>query len=137
MVEEYFRKYKGEGATCDFGGIAMLLEINRTITDDDEFVVDDDEYRPSMIVYKGAKPTTIVWFALLCVILGLFVGFCISMHLNKKFNKKVRESKYFRRVNSSTNSLVRKSFALPDVEDEDELERLVAAYDQRGKNSYM
>jgi len=135
-IEEYFGDFRAEGATCDFGGIAMLVEENRTLTDDDFFGFDDDEYR-QVIVYNGPKTTTIVLIALLCIIIGLIAGFFMSMHLDKKFNKKVREHKLFRRVNSSTNSLVRKSFALPDVSDPDELERLVTAQDRAGRKSYL
>lgn len=132
-IQEYFRDHMGEGATCDFGGVAMLTEINRTITDDDEFGWDDDEYLPE-VVYNGPSPMTIVIIALVCVALGLVIGFLISMHMNKKFNEKVRKSKYFKRVNSSTNSLLRKSFALPDFESPDEIERLISAQNQPGQD---
>jgi glucan 1,3-beta-glucosidase len=34
LISDYFESHTIVGATCDFGGIAMLVEVNRTITDD-------------------------------------------------------------------------------------------------------
>lgn len=127
LITDFFETHRAQGATCDFGGITMLTEINRTITDDDFLGWDDDEYR--VVIYEGPSVWAIVLIALLSVIVGSIGGFIIAMHQNKKFNKQVRESKLFRRVNSSTNSLVRRSFALPQIENLDELERLVRMQD--------
>jgi glucan 1,3-beta-glucosidase len=131
IISDYFESHKGVGATCDFGGIAMLVEVNRTITDDDYLGWDDDEY--GGVVYEGPDVLVIVLSAVLCIILGSIVGFFVSMHCNRKFNEKVRESKYFRRVSSSQNNLVRRSFALPNVENTDELARLIRQQDMPGK----
>jgi hypothetical protein len=94
---------------------------------------DDDEYQ--VVIYEGPDVKTLVLIALLCVVLGSAIGFFLAMHYNKKFNRKVRESKFFRRVNSSTNSLVRKSFALPQIDNIDELERLVRMQDEGDENA--
>jgi len=47
VLDQFWQDHHSEGVTCDFGGIAFLIETNRTITDDDNFV-DDDEY----IIYE-------------------------------------------------------------------------------------
>jgi hypothetical protein len=130
IISDYFESHKGMGTTCDFGGVAMLVEVNRTITDDDYLGWDDDEY--GVVVYEGPDVLVIVLSAILCILLGTIVGFVVSMHSNKKFNEKVRESKYFRRVSSSQNSLVRRSFALPNIENTDELARLIRQQDSPG-----
>jgi hypothetical protein len=54
VIEQFFDEHRHEGVTCDFGGIATLLEQNRTFTDDDKFSFDDDEYFVT-IVNKGPK----------------------------------------------------------------------------------
>eukprot|EP00980_Cylindrotheca_fusiformis_P021896 scaffold8740_cov113-Cylindrotheca_fusiformis.AAC.4 len=133
LVTDYFESHKTLGATCDFGGIAMLVEVNRTITDDDSLGFDDDEYY--FVVHEGPNVMVIALIAALCVLFGSVVGFLVSMHCNKKFNEKVRKSKYFKRVNSSQNSLVRRSFALPNIENSEELEKLLRQQDEPGKNN--
>ena len=128
LVSEFFEDNKGLGVTCDFGGIAMLVEENRTITDDDFLGWDDDEYQ--VVVYRGPDVLMITLIVLLALIVGSISGFFLAMHLSKKFNKKVRESKMFRKISSSQNSLVRRSFALPDV-NVGELDRLVENQERR------
>jgi glucan 1,3-beta-glucosidase len=123
LISTYFDGHKGMGATCDFGGVAFLVEENRTITDDDFLGWDDDEYQ--VVVYQGPDVLMITLIVLLAVILGSIMGFFTAMHMNTKFNKKVRESKVFRNISSSHNSLVRRSFALPNEENFGELEQLV------------
>lgn len=55
VIGDYFQEFRANGVTCDFGGIAQLLEENRTFSDDDSFgsygLFDDDEYYT--IVNKG------------------------------------------------------------------------------------
>eukprot|EP00934_Nitzschia_sp_Nitz4_P002256 Nitzschia sp. Nitz4//scaffold125_size66327//31384//33714//NITZ4_006131-RA/size66327-augustus-gene-0.2-mRNA-1//1//CDS//3329534613//2256//frame0 len=122
IISTFFESHKGEGVTCDFGGIAYLVEENRTVTDDDFLGWDDDEYRE--VIYTGPDMAEIALIILAAVVLGSIVGFIIAMHLSKKFNKKVQESKVFRTLSHSTNPMVRKSFALDNVED-GELEHLL------------
>jgi hypothetical protein len=50
VISDYFDAHRHEGVTCDFGGIAMLSEANRTLTDDDAYSFTDDSYT---IVNKG------------------------------------------------------------------------------------
>ena len=44
VISDYFETTRMVGTTCDFGGIAMLTESNRTITDDDDVQFEDDSY---------------------------------------------------------------------------------------------
>jgi hypothetical protein len=44
VISDFFDANRFTGVTCDFGGIAMLVEGNRTITDDDSFNYDYDTY---------------------------------------------------------------------------------------------
>lgn len=122
LLSDYFQANKAIGVTCDFGGIAMLIEENRTITDDDYLGWDDDEYQ--VVVYRGPGVVTIVLLVILGSIVGSVGGFLVAMRVNKKFNRKVRESTMFRRLSMSQNPLVRSSLALPPA-DMAELNRLI------------
>jgi hypothetical protein len=130
LIEEFFDARRSIGQTCDFGGIAFLVEENRTITDDDSLGWNDDEYR--VVVYKGPDVLEITLIVLLAVIIGSIAGFFISMHLNKKFNEKVKQSRVFRTISSSQNPMIRRSFALDSFTSPSELENLVG-----GKNMSM
>lgn len=50
VISDYFDQHRHEGITCDFGGIALLVESTRAITDDDSIGLDDDSY---LIVRRG------------------------------------------------------------------------------------
>jgi glucan 1,3-beta-glucosidase len=126
LIPEFFEQNRGMGATCDFGGIAMLVEFERNITDDDNLGWTDDEYYPEIItVYRGPNTFVLILIIILASILGSIAGFLIAMRSSKKFNRKVRESKYFKPLAGSKNSLVRKSFALPELDNYDELAYLI------------
>jgi hypothetical protein len=131
LITSYFDDFKASGATCDFGGIAMLVEENRTVTDDDFLGWDDDEYQ--VIVYRGPDWMVIFLLILLAAICGSIMGFIVAMHVNKKFNKAVRKSRMFNKISTSKNSLVRRSFALGEADQFGELDRLVK--EQDAKNS--
>jgi len=134
MIEKYFEDHRTEGVTCDFGGIAFLVEENRTITDDDSLGWDDDEYYEEYIVYRGPNAWQIGLIVLLAVVVGSIGGFVVAMNVNKKFNKKVRQSMFFRNINSTSNPVLRKSLAL-DAFDPNELERLVAFEDKAASDN--
>ena len=123
LVSQFFESHKSSGATCDFGGIAMLVEQNRTITDDDYIGWNDDEYQ--IIIYQGPNWWVMGGMMFLAVLLGSFVGFIVAMRVNKKFNKRVRESVLFRPLTNSKSSVVRKSLALPPISDFAELDALM------------
>jgi glucan 1,3-beta-glucosidase len=126
LVPEFFIQNRGMGATCDFGGIAMLVEFDRNVTDDDNLGWTDDEYFPEIVtVYRGPNTLVLILIIIVASILGSIVGFLIAMRTSKKFNRKVRESKYFQPLAGSHNSLVRKSFALPELDNYDELAYLI------------
>jgi glucan 1,3-beta-glucosidase len=140
LITRFFEGYKGEGVvsdswtadqtiifcqlrhstmfprlcqTCDFGGIAMLVEENRTITDDDFLGWDDDQYLPgTQIVYKGPSAWQLALIISFGILVGSFVGFVVGMHTNKGFNRYVRQSTLFRPISKSRNKLVRSSLAL-------------------------
>lgn len=125
LIGNYFESHRSKGVTCDFGGIAFLVEENRTITDDDALLFNDDEYQP-VIVYSGPDLLTIVLIVLLAVIIGSIAGFFIAMHVSKKFNEKIKETKMFRTLSRSSNPILRKSFALDSFSHPGELEDLVS-----------
>lgn len=116
LIMAYFDNNKGAGATCDFGGVAMLVEENRTITDDDFVGGDDDEYVRHTIVYRGPAVWQIVLIVAAGLILGTFVGFVVGMRTNKGFNEYVRRSSFFLPINKSKISLVRSALALDDLQ---------------------
>lgn len=125
VIDGFYQEHKFEGVNCDFGGIGLLVEENRTITDDDFLGWDDDEYY--IYVYTGPSWWMISLFIVFGTLVGSAVGFVVAMRLSAKFNKRVRESKLFQRMSVTNNPLVRKSLALPNIhEDLNELEHLYA-----------
>lgn len=124
MIGEYFENHRATGMTCDFGGIAFLVEENRTITDDDSLVFDDDEYQ-KVFVYRGPDGLMITLIVLIAIIVGSVGGFFIAMHVNKKFNEKVKQSTMFRSISRSSNPMIRNSFALDNFSRPGELENLI------------
>lgn len=83
----FWSKHRVEGATCDFGGLAMLKEINATDSDE----IDDDFY-----YYYGVEEPSIanVIFKIFLgvvggVLVGGLVGFFVAMRVSKKFNARV------------------------------------------------
>lgn len=91
----------------------MLVEENRTITDDDFLGWDDDEYLPgTRVVYKGPSAWELALIISFGILIGSFVGFVVGMHTNKGFNRYVRQSTLFRPISRSSNKLVRSSLAL-------------------------
>ena len=120
LISEFFDQNKGAGVTCDFGGIAMLVEENRTIADDDYVGWNDDAYFHETVIYKG--PSLWQWFLIIGVgiVIGSFVGFVVGMHTNKGFNRAVQKSRLFSPLSRSKNQLVRSSLAL-DALDADQI----------------
>lgn len=112
----FFDNYRTQGATCDFGGVAMLIEEDRVLVDDDSFGLNDDEY---FSIVEGPPIWLLVVGAIAVAALGAFFGFVVAMRVNPGFNTKVRQSRLFLPVTSSKNSLVRSSLALPDLQYDD------------------
>jgi hypothetical protein len=116
LIDDYFQAHKGDGVTCDFGGIGLLVEENRTITDDDHLGWDDDEYY--VYIYTGPQWWLITIYIVVGTLLGSAVGFMMAMHFSSQFNKRVRESKFFKDSSLAKNPLIRKSLALPRLSDD-------------------
>lgn len=115
LITQYFESNKGAGVTCDFGGIAMMVEENRTITDDDFLGWDDDEYFRE-VIYRGPKVWLLTAIIAVGILLGLLIGFVVGMRTNKGFNQYVRKSSLFLPLSKSKNSFVRSSLALDSLQ---------------------
>lgn len=89
------------------------------------------EFHPELL-YKGRAWWQITLYIILGTLAGAAVGFFVAMRTSKRFNKAVRESTFFRNTGLANNSVVRKSLALPAV---DELSELSYLYDQDEKQA--
>jgi hypothetical protein len=112
----------------------MLVEINRTISDDDSISYTDDEYFGYIVVRKGPPLWWLVVFGTLIGLLLGVLGFVVAMRKSKTFNHKIRKASFFRPF--SQNSLVRSSLNLTDLDDyggvplrREELEQLIKLND--------
>ena len=88
MIGKAFEKYRHIGATCDYGGIVMLVEGNRTVHESpnrgrDYYTIIEDD-RP----YKFTKVTIILAVAGVALF-GAFVGFIAAMRFNPGFRERV------------------------------------------------
>ena len=81
------------------------------------------EFHPELL-YKGRAWWQITLYIILGTLAGSAVGFFVAMRTSKKFNKAVRESTFFRNTGLANNSVVRKSLALPAVNELSELSYL-------------
>lgn len=122
LISDYFQKHKLEGGTCDFGGIAVLIEVNKTI---DEDFIDWDVAFFGQATYGGPSLSQLCMLVFFGILLGTGAGFIIGMRYNKKFNKMVRQSTFGRRMTMtiSDNDMLKKTLSLTDFEglDLDEL----------------
>lgn len=116
VLNEFWQTHRTTGATCDFGGVGMLVELNTTIRDDDAAVPDDDEYAPQ-IKYVGINLWVVASTLLLAGVVGGGVGFVVAMNVNKKFNRQVRQSRLFNSF--ASNPALRKSLAVDRYEYEE------------------
>lgn len=134
MIPEYFEKFRADGVTCDFGGIALLVYSDREITDDDKLLYNDDEYYVET-VYTGPTTVVLVSIVVVAAILGTCLGFMIAMRTNKGFNRRVQSSTLFRPLTGSRSNLVRRSFALDldGYEDISDIGYLVEEHQQQTK----
>jgi len=86
VFNRYWSAHRVDGATCDFGGIATLKEINATDTDE----IDDDFF-----YYYGVEENMaglvlkIFWAVIGGITVGGIMGFFIAMRVSKKFNASV------------------------------------------------
>ena len=96
IFSEFWDARRGQGATCDFGGAAILAEQNKTHSED--YYTDDYFNVMEVQVFPVWK---IVLFSVLGALVGGLAGFAIAMKLSPKFNRKVRSSIMLRPVTSS------------------------------------
>jgi hypothetical protein len=122
IFDEFWQAHRTTGATCDFGGVATLVELNRTVTDDDVVGGDDDEYFGE-VIYVHTDTWTIIGTVAIALAAGGLIGFVVAMNVNKKFNRKIRQSKMFNTFASnssfSSNPVVRKSLAFDKFDYDD------------------
>jgi len=116
IIPDFFVKYRWEGTTCDFGGVAMLIEENRTLSDDNTDFMNDDEYS---IINEGPRTWMLLVGGITLILAGSLVGFSVAMHKNANFNQTVRHSSAFLPLAKSKNKLVRSWAALPDLDYEE------------------
>lgn len=94
-----WQNHRVDGITCDFGGTAILVEVNRTFSDSNDGTV---------VLPKEVKVLEYGGLIVIGVILGGFVGFLLAMRYNRKFNYKVSHTRLGRSLRSST--MLSKSF---------------------------
>ena len=126
VLGDYFTKYKSAGATCDFGGVAQLVEQDQKPSDDDTIFLTDDEYY-GVIVKEGPSTIVLVICGAAVAIVGGLVGFVLAMRYNPRFNERVRKSSLFLPISSSKNSLIRSSLNLPMLDDYEEIQNAIDA----------
>lgn len=133
VLSDYFDEYRLEGATCDFGGIALLIERNVTLTAEDMQGFDSDFYH----VYNNGEQGPVWWIlALAAIAIALIAGLCgfiVAMRYNGQFNRFVRESTVFRPITKSRSKVIRSSLNLPDLGNYEELSKLIG--DRDAKNT--
>uniref|UniRef100_A0A7S3QGF9 Glycoside hydrolase family 5 domain-containing protein n=1 Tax=Chaetoceros debilis TaxID=122233 RepID=A0A7S3QGF9_9STRA len=100
----FWKKHRVEGATCDLGGTAVLIEVNKTYTDDDY----EDDYVEKEKIAEELKTVELVTLLLGGVLLGGIVGFIIAMRFNKGFNATVSRTNLGKSMSKS--QILRRSF---------------------------
>ena len=116
VLSDYFDANRHSGVTCDFGGIAFLIEENQTLADDDSLGLDDDEY------FRYVEVRTPAWIIALIIVGavlvgcgGGIVGFIFAMRNNQKFNQRIRETALFNPLTKTTSKMIRSTCALDDL----------------------
>lgn len=97
-----WNKNRASGATCDYGGTATLIEVNKTYTD-----YDDDE-EDSIDIGINLMEAELITLIGLGVFFGAFIGFALAMRCNKSFNVRVSRSSIGRSM--SRNPILKRSF---------------------------
>lgn len=121
-IDAFWQKYRHEGATCDFGGVGILVERSKeniTRGDDDFLYGNDDEYFGEGGGVEGPRIWVIVVSVAAATFLATSAGFVTAMRKNQDFNRAVREAPVFRPLANSHSQLIRKSLALPPEEYEE------------------
>jgi len=128
ILEKFFDDNRHNGATCDFGGVAMLIERNATIIKSGEkpsVPFNDDEYFTQVVV--ETKETDVGWLVaggFLVAVCGGILGFVAAMRTLPKFNKSVQESSAFRPLCRANNPSLRSTLKLPSIAEYEEIQSL-------------
>lgn len=118
LLSDFYENNYMKGASCDFGGIAMLIEQNETVSETDLHAFTDDDF---YIVHEDSGPplwVLIVGGIVIAMVAGI-IGFVVAMRTNPGFNKRVRSSTLFQPIAKvgSHSTLIRNSLNLPMFED--------------------
>lgn len=116
LIESYFDQYRHTGITCDFGGIAMLVEQNRTITNEDPLAYQYDEY--IRYVQRGPPLWVLIVAGIAIAIIAGLAGFVVAMRRNPTFNRRVRSNPLFMSMARSSGDLLRSSLNIPALGEE-------------------
>jgi hypothetical protein len=120
VIDSFWQKYRHEGATCDFGGVGMLVEKskeNMTGHDNDNYYGNDDEY---FVPYRGPRIWVVVIIVAVTTFLVTSTGFVIAMRKNEAFNRAVRQTPAFKPITNSHSRSFRSLLNLP-AEDYEEI----------------
>jgi hypothetical protein len=117
IITDFFEKNRHSGVTCDFGGIAMLVEQNRTITNQDPLAFQDDQY--VQYIRVGPKLWMLIMGGIGIAALAGVAGFVFAMRHSPSFNRRVRSNPMFMPITKSSNALLRSSLALPELQYEE------------------
>ena len=116
MIMEFFDKNKLSGVTCDFGGVAMLLEENRTVTDDD-FVDWDVAYFGTVTNVSGPTWWELAGIITFGILVGSALGFILGMRFNKGFNHYFQKTAIGRRITQSNNVGLKKTLSITALDE--------------------
>jgi hypothetical protein len=112
-ISNFFDSNRLNGATCDFGGIAMLsLEQNVTFSKNES---EYDDFFYTEVVTTGPPLWVLFFYGLTIALVGGVLGFVVAMRTNPTFNRRVRSNPLFMPITRSSNSLLRSSLALPEL----------------------
>lgn len=106
----------------------MLIEENRTYTDQDAF--NDEDYF-GVVVNNGPPIWMMAVIGFFVAVIGAILGFVCAMRRNPGFNRRVRSTALFQPLSQS--SLVRSTCNLPDLQNYEEIKQV---YDDEFANSH-
>lgn len=104
VFNDFWQAHRAQGATCDFGGAALLSAVNVTRTED--YYNTDDFY--NVLEINEFPVWKIILFSVLGIVIGGLAGFYLAMKFSPKFNRAVRQSVMLRPITSS--NAFRRSF---------------------------
>ena len=81
----YWAAHRVTGSTCDFGGLAILQEMNKTYFDDDFFYNQGPHDKTTVMV-------KLFWTLMAGIVGGGFIGFFLAMRMSRRFNRVIGKS---------------------------------------------